>query len=279
MLYQAKTLFATDFTQSNGLALQALAAINKQLQLDVYFCHVIASFWKDWLSSGQYEKEIAERLLTWQRKFNGKTDSTHIIIDKGHVARTVARIARDIEANLIVLGPGGEKSNHFMSTGAFIGNIARLAEQSVLVCQHTNIERILCGIDGSQQSAKALREAISLAKLFNAKLSIAAIIPPVGINPLGMEQAEISAVEENFKRKYIDEMNAFIKQFDTQDVKVDYHFPWGSPSHMLINMAEDLKKDLIVVGATGKGGIKELLLGSTADKILNHTSSSLLIVR
>lgn len=274
-----KTLFAIDFSSSAQTTLQLLSTIAKRYELDMYLSHVISSYWRDWISSGQYEKEITERLLTWQKKLSGKTNPSHIVIDKGHVAKTLARLANDLDVQTIFLGAGGKASENAIGSGTSVSSVVRLAKQSVWVCQRDKINNILCGIDGSAQSAKALREAINIARTFNAKLTLVAVIQPMSLNPLGMSERELSQAEDDHKQQHIADMQSFIREFSTDNLTIDVHYPWGQPGIVLAHMALDFNEDLVVVGATGKSGITGLLIGSTVDKLLSHLPCSLLVVR
>ena len=71
----------------------------------------------------------------------------------------------------------------------------------------------------------------------------------------------------------------FLKDIDLSDVKVRKQLSWGNPSTLILNLAEDFEYDFIVIGATGLSRLKQVLIGSTAEKVLRHTPCSLLVIR
>jgi len=69
------------------------------------------------------------------------------------------------------------------------------------------------------------------------------------------------------------------KVFDKATVKVSTRFLKGNVAQAIIGEAVKDKSDLIVVGATGRGGLAEWLLGSDAEKIARNAPCPVLIVR
>ncbi|MGX7030950.1 universal stress protein [Vagococcus zengguangii] len=133
---------------------------------------------------------------------------------------------------------------------------------------------IIVGIDGSESSHIAFKEAVSIAKMYHAKLfaihvinNIANYLPEDALNALTTEAEENLA---NLKEQA--ENNEFNDVF-TLVVE-------GSPKKMLsLTLPTDLKADLIVLGATGKHMISESVLGSIAHYASSNAHCSVLIVR
>lgn len=274
-----KVLFATDFFPSSKMAMQTLIELKEKINIDLTLIHVVASFWKNWMSSGLYEKEAWQRLATWQKKITNVNDPQTLIIENGHAAEMIIKAAKKLNADMILLGGGDVEYKGVRLTGSASASVVRMSNQTVWLCKKEKINSILCGVDCSKMSAKALNEAIDLCRRFNAKLTIVSVIPLLNFNPLGMEDTEIKKIELDYKNSQSTEITKFLEQFDFSDIEVERHFPWGSPSHVILNMAEDFNIDLIVIGATGHSQLSRALMGSTAEKILSHSPSSLLIVR
>jgi len=274
-----KILLVTDFRDAAKTAIQTLITLKTKTTIDLTLLHVVTSFWKNWASSGLYEKEAWQRLATWQKQITGSNDPQALLIEQGHVAATAVEIANKHHIDLIMLGGGNKEFKGCLLTGSSSAGIVRMASQSVWLCKKAEFTNILCGIDCSDMSAKALNAAIDLCRRFGAKLNVVAAIPLLNFNPLGMEDTEIKKIEYEYKNERSNEIEKFLKQFDFSGIDVEHHYPWGSPSHVMLNMAEDFNLDLIVIGATGHSQLNLALMGSTAEKILNLAPCSLLIVR
>jgi nucleotide-binding universal stress UspA family protein len=63
------------------------------------------------------------------------------------------------------------------------------------------------------------------------------------------------------------------------DLKVTTRLSEGHPADKIIELAEAEHCDLIVMGSRGLGGLKEMFLGSVSDKVADHASCPVLIVR
>lgn len=279
MKYNLKILFATDFSGSSRISLDNLRQLKKKYKLDVYFMHVMCSFWKNWFASGLYQKEALQRLQAWEEELIGRSDPEKLFVEFGNRADTILSKAQALPIDLIVLGAKNTNERGRYKSGTTVEDVVRNAKNSVLVCKSKKISKIICGIDGSPSSEKALNWAIQLAKDFNAKLSILSVLSKIQVTEFGMEDTEILKIEEKIKKEKKVEIEQFLKKFDFKNLNVEKQFRWGIPSHVLLDTAEDFEYDMIVIGAKGHSMLHHVLMGSTAEKILRFSPCSLLVVR
>ena len=279
MKNKLKVLLATDFSRNSRISLHNLKFIKEKIQLNISFIHVIASFWKDWLVSGMYKKEAAQRLKSWQQEIIGESKPKNLFVGIGNRADTILSKAQELKVDLIVLGGKDTQSKGRYKSGTTVENVVRNAKQSVLVCKNEKISKILCGIDGSASSAKALEWAIELAHRFNVKLTILFVISKISTSALGMEEKEILQDEANIEKENTYKIEQFLKKFDFSTLDVDKQYRWGVPAHVLLDAAEDFEYDMIVIGAKGHSRLHHVLMGSTAEKILRFSPCSLMVVR
>ncbi len=177
------------------------------------------------------------------------------------------------------MGGGSVDNQGRYRTGSTAESVVRTAQQSVWLCKAEKLNRIVCGVDGSEKSAKALQQAADLARHFSAELTIVYGLPRADFNPLGLTPSEVATKEEEFKQKEIERIEKFLEAFNLDDIKLEILYPWGKPSHVILDLAEDFDYDLVVVGATGNSRLKQVLMGSTAEKVLRYVPCSLLVVR
>jgi len=85
--------------------------------------------------------------------------------------------------------------------------------------------------------------------------------------------------EKEVKKRGKAAMEASKKIFDDLSVNVETRFLRGNVARAIVDEAIKEKVDLIVVGATGYGGVTEWLLGSTAHKIARNSPCPVMIVR
>ena len=85
-------------------------------------------------------------------------------------------------------------------------------------------------------------------------------------------------------RREIDEaathhLDEFVASLDTEPDKVHQHLSWGTPWQEVGRLAQRLKIDLLSLGTVGRSGVKGLLLGNTAEKVLATCDCSILTVK
>ena len=142
--------------------------------------------------------------------------------------------------------------------------------------------RIVVGTDGSETAAEAVRQAADLAKLAGAELSIVSAYEPVSKRRIQDEQegAPADVQHEIGPREdvnlVLDSAAAKVRQ---EGIEVQTHPVEGNPADAILEIAEQTKADLIVVGNKGMTGARRFLLGSVPNNVSHHAPCSVMIVR
>ncbi len=144
--------------------------------------------------------------------------------------------------------------------------------------KHIIYHRIMVAVDGSDASWKAAHHAIALAGLAGAELVAVAVIDAKTISRLSIYADESLARQRADVGKMIDHIIAEAER-DAPDVNVTGRVEEGSPKERLIQIAEELKADLLVCGAHGWTAIESFLLGSVSDHLVRHAPCPVLVVR
>lgn len=271
-------LFANDFSLGSKIAFKTLKVIQKKYPTDVSFIHVVESFLKDWVTEGLYQKEAMQRLQSWQKTYTNLTKSKNLYVKVDNPADAILDVARKIKSNLILMGGKVTEESSRYKTGTTIESVVRSSTKPVWICQRDKIAKIICGIDGSPSSRKALKFAIDLAERYSAHLCIIHAIPSY-LPVFGMSERIITREEEKFKNQTTKKIMKFLNSFNLKKIQHESLFEWGVPANILLDHAEDFNFDLIVIGAKGHSKLYHVLLGSTAEKILRYAPCSLLVVR
>jgi nucleotide-binding universal stress UspA family protein len=142
--------------------------------------------------------------------------------------------------------------------------------------------RIVVGTDGSETAAEAVRQAIDLAKLAGAQLSIVSAFAPVPERKVKDQQREAPA-DVQYEIGPREDVNlvldAAAADARKEGIEVQTHPVEGDPGEAILNVAEETKADLIVVGNKGMTGARRFLLGSVPNNISHHAPCSVIIVR
>jgi nucleotide-binding universal stress UspA family protein len=143
-------------------------------------------------------------------------------------------------------------------------------------------ERIVVGTDGSDTASEAVRQAIELAKSTGATLDIVSAFEPVPQSRLREEAGEIPGDVAHAVGPRED-VNTIVEaaagQARQKEVEAATHAREGEPADVILDVAEEVSADLILVGNKGMTGARRFLLGSVPNKISHHAPCSVLIIR
>jgi len=141
--------------------------------------------------------------------------------------------------------------------------------------------RILHATDFSKSSARALNEAVKLAKQNRAELLIVHVIEPtpyVAGEEFGGEQIYIKLEDMN-KRDAEASMAKLIQRLKKSKVKARGLLLMGSPHDQIVKDARSKKADMIVIGTHGRTGLSKLFMGSVAGKVVSLATCPVVTVR
>lgn len=143
--------------------------------------------------------------------------------------------------------------------------------------------RILASVDGSQHSEHALRHAVGLAKALGAALRIVHVVD-MGLLPLGPELAlDTHKPAETRSAEGKKLLAAAAEVARTADVAAEARLlvtgvPAQQVATLIVQEAASWPADVIVLGATGRGRLGHLLLGSVADAVAKAAAIPVLLV-
>ena len=142
--------------------------------------------------------------------------------------------------------------------------------------------RIVVGTDGSDTAAEAVRQAIDLAKLAGAQLSIVSAYEPIPRRRVE-EERESAPRDVQYEIGPREDVNlvldAAAASARKEGLEVQTHPVEGEPAEAILDVAEETKADLIVVGNKGMTGARRFLLGSVPNNVSHHAPCSVIIVR
>ena len=142
--------------------------------------------------------------------------------------------------------------------------------------------RIVVGTDGSDTASEAVRQAIELAQVSDARLDIVAAFEPVPPSRLREEKGELPGDVQYGAGPREDvnvTLDGAVGRAKQQGVEAEPYPREGDPADAILDVAEEIKADLIVVGNKGMTGAKRFLLGSVPNKVSHHAPCAVLIIR
>ena len=143
-------------------------------------------------------------------------------------------------------------------------------------------QSIVVGTDGSSTAGEAVREAIELAKELGAAVELVSAYEPVSNQRLREEARQVPPDMQwmvNPREDVDATLREAAEQAQGSGVAVNTYAREGDPADAILDVAEERRADLIVVGNKGMTGAKRFLLGSVPNKVSHHAPCSVLIIR
>lgn len=285
-----RILLATDGAEDAALAARAATDLNQKAGSELHVAHVWHTPVGAWPSIPEkppsyYEQRGGEILAKEVENIEGwgsEVTGTHLR-SRAAVADEILYLAREINANLIVMGSRGAGRIRRLATGSVSEGVVHHAHLPVLMMRGGENawppSHIVVGEDGSEPANKAEELAAEIGKLFGAGVTLARTYP---------EMPEV--YEEGRKmdpRMTDDELRRAEKELGARASKIEGVF--GSRPKISISVgdaAEDLvetasarngESTLIAVGSRGLGPIKRFRMGSVSTKVLRAAEGPVLV--
>lgn len=188
------------------------------------------------------------------------------------------------ECDLIVIGSRGGSGFADRLLGSVSSALPAYSRCPVVVVpQHTSgqpftpVHRIVVGVDGSEVASTALEKAVDEAVIWDADLTVVAAVPIASPGASGLSWIPAPVNHEEL----IDDIRASMdvsiaKAKGDREVRTSRHALDGSPAALLTEFSTAV--DLVVVGTRGRGGFAGMLLGSTSQAVLHHSTCPVMTV-
>ncbi len=142
---------------------------------------------------------------------------------------------------------------------------------------------VLVGTDGSDTATTAVRHAIGLACRLGSRLLIVSAYEPVSGQRLRGDRVQVPKDLQwlvNPREDVLELLETAKQEAHGAGVgEVETFARQGDAADAILDVAEEQRTELIVVGNKGMTGAKRFLLGSVPNKVSHHAPCSVLIVR
>jgi len=202
------------------------------------------------------------------------------ILEEGEPYEKIVDTAYAEGIDLIVLGKTGKSglargilgSTAMRTLGASPVDCLVLPKESTL-----KIRRILLPVDGSIYSEKAGERALLLAKNFKAEVHLMHVVElPLELYETPAELVKLIETMTNEGEEIVRKMKV---KFKEKGISAESYVLQGSVTEKILETAEKIEADLIVMGSHGKTGLKRLLLGSVTERVINFGKRPVLVVK
>lgn len=224
---------------------------------------------------------LREQLGTTARHHPGVAWDVHVA--EGRPFVEIIRYARQVDANLIIVGALGRDARPTPLLGTTAERVARKADRPVLVVRSpidAPYRRCLVGIDFSQASVSALAAAVDVAP--DAALDLVHAFSLTGWKKLhraGASELDRRELARSIEQNATERLSELLASQGLSRADVAVLVQEGSAATLICRLAKQRHVDLIAVGASGTSALRQVLLGVVAEHAIRDAHCDVLAVR
>lgn len=288
-----RILIATDFSPASDEALRQGFARARAVGGQVVVCHVVPEISQlQGLFPQQYAVDLARHMDQQpkalsaireqaSRVLHDSSVEPDMCIDEGAPYAAILTQAEKWGAQMIFVGSGTRSGLERLVLGSVAARVVRYAQCPVVVTRPGKSGLVLVATDLSDPSMPALEAGAEEARWRNARLVVlhvgevanATVASAfMGAVPVVLPE-DLLLVRRNAAHELIrTALDRFAIQADVEVID-------GDPATEILNYAESLPAELLVVGTRGRTGLTRVLLGSVAERLVRDAPCSVLAVR
>jgi nucleotide-binding universal stress UspA family protein len=205
----------------------------------------------------------------------------------GHPIEEILRAANRFKADIVVMAAKGHSNLRIAVLGSVSQGVAQHTTRPLLIARQgaEDVRKVVLGYHGSAAAKKALAFLGRLTLPREAEIVLVTAIEPFGIpagTPVAYRRKAIAEAHQINERRHRDAERALAglaDQIRASNRRVSTEVTAGVPAAVLDEAAKEHDADLIVVGSRRPTQRRHYLLGSTAEKLVRHAHTSVLMVR
>jgi nucleotide-binding universal stress UspA family protein len=293
----ATILVATDFSETASLALDRAIELAIRHESEIALVHVMQpdipplAAPEMIIIPPNYEEMLRDACHDGLTKAARRAREAGIRVSEhlehGTAAKRITACADAIGAHLIIIGTRGNTGFKRLLLGSVAEEVVRLAEQPVLTIHPGDVRsiepvrKLIFPTDFSPAAEQALAVAhLILTSSEDSEIilvhtyHIASTVVPLagfgnGGSPLFVENAHQLATQATVPS---------VDALRSKGLGVEVVIERGDPAEVVIELAAERDVDVIVMGTRGHSKLRQLLMGSTTERIVEHASCPVLTI-
>jgi nucleotide-binding universal stress UspA family protein len=270
-------LVPTDFSKCSVYAIKVAAQLAKKLDATVHLLHVIetpvvaydagmVNF--ESLPQAMFMKELADdNLKNLLSEFFLKGIKIESKIEYDAIYKRITQYVEDQKIDLIVMGSHGAKGFNEIVLGSNAERVVRYSPCPVLTVKQEypnfDVKNILIASNFYNEADTMFKAFKQFTSLFSAELHFVRVNTPINFETTPESHEKM----DKFARKHhIEEYSFGIYNDQTEEDGI-------------LNYADEINADLLVMGTHGRTGLAHLIKGSIAEDLLNHSKRAVLSIK
>lgn len=198
---------------------------------------------------------------------------------RGAPFEAIVSTAQEGLFDLIVMGRRGRTRFERALMGSVTARVIGHAQTDVLVVPRgaaVSWQRILTPTDGSRHSRAAVEKAVELARTYGSRLDFVSVVDAADEFQFAETPANLRDLLAAHAHQAVDEARALAA---AGGLRAEGFVVEGAAHEAIAALAADRKASLVVVGSHGRTGVRRLLMGSVAEKVIAAVTCPVLVAR
>ncbi|MCK5241852.1 universal stress protein [bacterium] len=263
-----KIMLATDCSQASNDALRTAVHMAKFFHSELFLVHVISTSRHLSLPLDQLRKQALQHLNELKKDLEQVGIRSTAIIAVGPSSfEQIIQLAEEHDVNVIMLGSREKNETDSFVLGITAERVMRRSVKPVWIVKRgcpPLIKKIVCPVDFSVPAGRALQNAIHLARVVRAELSILNVISKQAKSEAAFRQAQQKKLED------------FLKEHDFYNVTYEKEIRQGAAHLNILALIKEKSADLLVMGSVGQTGLAKISLGRVAAKVVREMPCSVI---
>jgi nucleotide-binding universal stress UspA family protein len=208
---------------------------------------------------------------------SGWTTPVRQVVMEGHPVAELARLAREMDVDLVVVGPRGRGRVAARMLGSVTRSLLGVLDRPLLVARRPVVlpDPIVVAVDGSAHGDAVIACVSSLA--WTRRAAVVVVVVAGGPRPgiARITSRVLADAERALARRIADDAVAVLA---ASGRSATVALGSGAPSAAITAIAREHGAGLVALGARGAGGFRGLLVGSVAERVLTTAPCPVLAV-
>lgn len=294
MIEMTRVLCPIDFSEFSRHAVDHAAAVARWYDARLTVLYVFSNFSVMDMPTAVLDEKERDRIMTEMRSFTeGVPSGVPLdlrVEEASDVHRGILTQVHATHADLLVIGSHGRSGFEKLLLGSVTEKVIRKVPCPTMVVPRlapdtppnrpVHFHRILCPVDFSEGSLRALEYAVTMAEEADAQLTVLHVIevpPELRADPLA-EAFDVDRVRAEAEAGALQHVRELIPQEARTYSTVETTVREGAAYREILKVAAERRVDLIVMGIQGRGALDMLLFGSNTARVSRTATCPVLIV-
>ncbi|WP_422107978.1 universal stress protein [Winogradskyella sp.] len=277
-----KILFAEDFASTSENLESVALSLAKTFKSTIVPLHVLPDDIVNSKVKALLDDTALNRLNAAAEAMKAEGVNVESPLIKYGVAHDqIVMTASATNANMILVGSGENKAKEKFKLGTTTERIIQNSEKPVLVIKEDdafNVNTILCPVDFSDPSKRALNNAMIIARRFGAQLMVLSVSEEQTSSWFSSKEDLDKENAERFEN-HKQEFDQFLAQFRFGDLNWSKIEKSGNAAQEILKAITTNTIDLLIMGTAGRTGLNRLVVGSVTEKVIREVPCSFLTLK